>query len=224
MANSIADRFLPDAKESIGDAQWNLMDRAFDMSMNFDRFAFYVSENQRVFARYPWWSGTGTPSDPFKVNFGGLYSYTGAQNFVVGDTYTFNPHTVADFRLSYLRARNGFTPQQVGTDLSLFGPAWGALSSQVTLPVAPLASISGIAGFSGVDNRSIANDFALSGNLAKFWEDTRSSSVAKFGAIIGTSRRAMSLLPVATFSNPFPPVPSQPFGYAQQWNARFSAS
>jgi hypothetical protein len=126
-----------------------------------------VSENQRVFARYSWWSGTSTPSDPFRVNFGGLYSYTGAQNFVVGDTYTFNPHTVADFRLSYLRARNGFTPQQVGTDLSLFGPAWGALTSQVTLPVAPLASISGIAGFSGVDNRSITNDFALSGNLTK---------------------------------------------------------
>jgi hypothetical protein len=130
------------------------------------RMDWNVSERQHVFGRYSWWSGTSIPNDPFKKNFGGLFSYTGSQNFVLGDTYTFSPRTVADFRLSYLRARNGFTPQQVGTNLSLFGPAWATLASSVTLPVAPLAT-NGFAGFSGVDNRAITNDYALSGGLTR---------------------------------------------------------
>ena len=86
-----------------------------------------LSEQQRVFARYTYWSGTSLPNDPFHTHFGGLFSYTGSQNFVLGDTYTFNPRTVTDFRISYLRATNGFTPEQIGTNLSLFGPAWAAL-------------------------------------------------------------------------------------------------
>lgn len=130
------------------------------------RLDWSVSEQQRIFARYSYWAGTSLPADPFRVNFGGLSSYTGAQNFVVGDTYTFNPHTIADFRVSYLRATNGFTPQQIGTDLSKFGPAWASLASQVTLPVAPLAS-NGYYGFNGTDNRSIVNNYNVSGSITK---------------------------------------------------------
>lgn len=125
-----------------------------------------LSERQRVFARYSWWSGTSLPSDPFHTHFGGLFSYTGSQNFVLGDTYTFNPHTITDFRLSYLRGTNGFTPEQIGTNLSSFGPAWGALAPQVTLPVAPLAS-NGWGAFNGTDNRAIVNDYSLSGSVTK---------------------------------------------------------
>lgn len=130
------------------------------------RLDWNASERQRIFTRYSYWSGTSLPADPFHVNFGGLYSYTGAQNFVIGDTYTFNPHTIADFRLSYLRATNGFTPQQLGTDLSKFGPAWSQLASQVTLPVAPLAS-NGYYSFNGTDNRAIVNNYDLSGSMTK---------------------------------------------------------
>ena len=131
------------------------------------RIDWNVSENQRVFARYTWWNGTSLPSDPFHTHFGGLNSYFGTQNFVVGDTYTFNPHTIADVRLSYLRGRDGFTPEQVGTDLAAFGPAWAALASQVTLPVAPVATITGFYGFNGTDNRAISNDYSLSASLIK---------------------------------------------------------
>ncbi|HEY4051147.1 MAG TPA: TonB-dependent receptor [Acidobacteriaceae bacterium] len=131
------------------------------------RIDWNVSENQRVFARYTWWNGTSLPSDPFHTHFGGLNSYFGTQNFVIGDTYTFSPRTVADFRFSYLRGRDGFTPEQVGTNLALFGPAWAALAPQVTLPVAPLASISGVYNFNGTDNRAILNDYSLSSSLIK---------------------------------------------------------
>jgi hypothetical protein len=130
------------------------------------RMDWNVSPDQRVFGRYTYWSGTSIPNDPFHTHFGGLFSYTGSQNFVIGDTYTFSAHTVSDFRLSYLRATNGFTPEQVGTNLNSFGPAWGALASQVTLPVAPLAS-NGWGAFNGTDNRAITNDYSLSGNLTR---------------------------------------------------------
>jgi hypothetical protein len=130
------------------------------------RIDWNVSPQQRIFARYTYWAGTSLPADPFQVNFGGLSSYTGSQNFVIGETYTFNSHTLADFRASYLRATNGFTPQQIGTDLSKFGPAWANLASQVTLPVAPLAS-NGYYGFNGTDNRSIVNNYIVSGAVTK---------------------------------------------------------
>lgn len=130
------------------------------------RLDFSVSEKQRIFGRYSYWSGTSLPSDPFHVNFGGLNSYTGAQNFVLGDTYTFNPRTVGDFRISYLRSTNGFTPQQVGYNVALFGPAYAALAPQLTLPVPPLAS-NGYTGFSGTDNRSIVNNYIAAGSITK---------------------------------------------------------
>jgi Carboxypeptidase regulatory-like domain/TonB dependent receptor len=124
------------------------------------------SEAQRIFARYSYWAGTSLPADPFHTHFGGLYSYTGSQNFVIGDTYTLSPHTVTDFRLSYLRATNGFSPEQLGTNLSLFGPAWASLASQITLDVAPLAS-NGFYGFNMVYNRAIVNNYFLSGSLIR---------------------------------------------------------
>lgn len=130
------------------------------------RLDWVVSDKQRIFGRYTYWAGTSLPSDPFHVNFGGLNSYTGSQNFVLGDTYTFNPRTVGDFRISYLRSTNGFTPQQVGYNVSLFGPAYASLAPQLTLNVPPLAS-NGYTGFSGTDNRSIVNNYIASGSITK---------------------------------------------------------
>ena len=108
-----------------------------------------------------------------------------------GDTYTFNPRTVQlDFRIStYLRGTNGFTPQQVGTDLSTrFGPNWAALAPQVTLPVAPLAT-NGWGAFNGTDNRAIADQpYDLSGSVTKILGETHAQ---KFG---GEGRRNESEL------------------------------
>ena len=131
------------------------------------RIDWAPSDTQRVFARYSFWSGTSLPADPFHTHFGGLYSYTGSQNFVIGDTHTISPHTIADFRLSYLRGRDGFSPEQLGANLSSFGPAWATLASQVTLDVAPLASVSGLYNFNMVYNRAIMNDYFLSGSLIR---------------------------------------------------------
>jgi hypothetical protein len=128
---------------------------------------YSLGEKQRLFGRYTWWDGNSLPSDPFHTNFGGLQTLYGANGGVFGDTYTANPTTVLDFRVSYLRANHAFRPEQTGIDLSTYGPAWAALASQVTLPEAPLPAVSGFAAFSGVYIRSTSNEYFLSGNATK---------------------------------------------------------
>jgi hypothetical protein len=131
------------------------------------RMDWPISQKQRAFARYTYWSGNSIPGDTFGTHYGGLTSYTGNQDFVVGDTYDLTPTTIADVRLSYVRATDGFIPEQYGLNLASFGPAWAALASQVTIPVTPLATIAGFTGFSGTYNRSFVNDYSISASLIK---------------------------------------------------------
>jgi hypothetical protein len=128
---------------------------------------YNLKEKHRLFGRFTYWNGTSLPSDPFQKNFGGLNTLYGADDAVAGDTFTVNPTTVLDFRASYLRALHAFRPQQTGTDLSQYGPAWAALASQVTLPEAPLPSVTGFAAFSGVYIQSVSNEYFLSGSATK---------------------------------------------------------
>ena len=126
-----------------------------------------LKEKHRLFGRYTYWNGDSLPSDPFHKNFGGLQTLYGADDGVAGDTFTLNPTTVLDFRVSYLRALHAFRPQQTGTNLSQYGPAWATLASQVTLPEAPLTNVTGFAGFSGVYIQSVSNEYFLSGSATK---------------------------------------------------------
>ena len=128
---------------------------------------YSLKEKHRLFGRFTYWNGTSLPSDPFHKNFGGLTTLYGADDAVAGDTFTMTPTTVIDVRFSYLRALHAFRPQQTGTDLSQYGPAWAVLTSQVTLPEAPLANVTGFAGFSGVYIQSISNEYFLSGGVTR---------------------------------------------------------
>jgi hypothetical protein len=60
-----------------------------------------------------------------------------------------------------------FRPEQTGVNLAQYGPAWAALTNQITLPEAPLASVSGFAGFSGVFIQSASNEYFVSGSATK---------------------------------------------------------
>ncbi|MBV9746730.1 MAG: carboxypeptidase regulatory-like domain-containing protein, partial [Acidobacteriia bacterium] len=128
---------------------------------------YTLKGSHRLFGRFTYWSGTSLPSDPFHKDFGGLTTLYGADDAVFGDTYSLSPTTILDFRVSYLRALHAFRPEQTGTNLSQYGPAWAALASQVTLPEAPLAGVAGFAGFSGVYIQSVSNEYFLSGSATK---------------------------------------------------------
>jgi hypothetical protein len=126
-----------------------------------------LKTKHRLFGRYTYWNGKSLPSDPFHKNFGGLQTLYAADDAVAGDTYSVNPTTILDFRASYLRALHAFRPQQTGMNLSQYGSAWAALASQVTLPEAPLVSVTGFAGFSGVYIQSVSNEYFFSGSATK---------------------------------------------------------
>src|SRR5262249_28227183 len=105
---------------------------------------YNLSAKQRLFGRYTRWIGNTIANDPFQNEAAGVSGYYGAQQVVIGDTYTFSPSTVGDFRASYLRFPFGFTPPSTGADLSQFGPAWAALQNQVTFSQFPGPVVSGM--------------------------------------------------------------------------------
>src|ERR1700722_660912 len=85
-----------------------------------------VSEKQRMFARYTRWAFDELPQDPYQNQT--YWFDLDPQNFktnsiVWGDTYTFNPTTIFDIRVSYLRFKyfQGPPPSITGLDLTKFG-------------------------------------------------------------------------------------------------------
>jgi len=139
---------------------------------------YNLGTKQRLFGRYSYWDGNSLPSDPFQKNFGGTTSLFGENGGVAGDTWMISPSTILDVRASYQRALHAFRPQQTGTDLSKYGPAWAALASQVTLPEAPLTTVSGFFGFGSTYIRSTNNLYVLSGGVTKM----AGAHTLKFGA------------------------------------------
>jgi hypothetical protein len=89
-----------------------------------------VSEKQRVFARFTRWGFDELPWDPYKNDT--YWFDLDPQNFVtdsivLGDTYTFNPNTIFDIRVSYLRFNYFQGPPKsiTGFDMTTFGfPAY----------------------------------------------------------------------------------------------------
>jgi len=85
-----------------------------------------VSEKQRMFARYTRWGFSALPQDPFQ-NKTYLFDLDPqsfvTDSFVWGDTYTFNPTTVFDVRISYLRFKyfQGPPSSITGLDMTQFG-------------------------------------------------------------------------------------------------------
>lgn len=126
-----------------------------------------LSDSQRLFARYTFWNGATVPNDLFHNKATANQNIYTTQNAVLGDTWTINPTTVADFRLSYLRFVFGFYPPSTGTDLSAFGPAYAALSSQVLFHQPPASQVQGMQTFNYVTARNQNNNEALSASLTK---------------------------------------------------------
>ena len=126
-----------------------------------------LTEKQRLFARYTYWKGSTIPNDLFHNLATANQQRYSTTNAVVGYTWTINPSTVADVRLSYIRFLFGFYPPNTGTNLSAFGPAYGALQSQVDFPQFPASQVQGMQTFNYVTVRNTNNNEALSESLTK---------------------------------------------------------
>jgi hypothetical protein len=114
------------------------------------RTDYNVSDNHRIFARYTYWNAQDIPFNTYgSVLTSNAASQNLAHQAVIGDTYSFNPTTVLDVRLSYLREYYDDLQPSEGLDLSKFGPAWGALNGKVTFQTTPAYTFSGPNNLSG---------------------------------------------------------------------------
>jgi hypothetical protein len=108
------------------------------------RIDYNLSEKQRIFGRYTHWSNLSLPIDPYRTQ---TYIDRGPETFltrqfVLADTYTFSPKTIADFRVAYLRFVYDRIPESLGVDLSTFG--WPAsLNNQVAFRHIPTPCVQG---------------------------------------------------------------------------------
>ena len=103
-----------------------------------------VSEKQHITARYSYWGNLNLPTDPFGngVCQDRCTEVFNTNNFVLGDTYSFNPTTILEVRLSYQRFLYNRTPETLGYDLTQLGlPA--NLNSEVTFRALPTPIING---------------------------------------------------------------------------------
>jgi len=126
-----------------------------------------IGEKQRLFARYTRWLGNTIPNDLFHNKATANQQRYSTNNAVVGDTYSFSPTTIADFRVSYIRFLFGFYPPNTGADLSLFGPAYAQLQNQVMFSQFVASQVQGMQTFNYVTVRNASNNEALSGSITK---------------------------------------------------------
>lgn len=108
------------------------------------RVDYSLSDKQRLFFRYSYWTNTSLAEDPYNT---GVYQDRGPEGWTthsatVGDTITLSPTAIVDLRAGFLRFVYSRTPKSLGTDLTDFGlPA--ALNSQVSFQVLPTPNVSG---------------------------------------------------------------------------------
>ncbi len=101
-----------------------------------------VSDKQHISARYTYWGNLNLPNDPFGngVCQDRCTETFNTNNFVLADTYSFNPTTILDVHLSYQRFAYNRTPETLGYDLTQLG--WPAsLNSEATFLALPVPVI-----------------------------------------------------------------------------------
>ncbi len=134
-----------------------------------------LSDKQRLFFRYTYWTNLNLPIDPYKTStcVDRCTETFNTNQGVFGDTYSLTPTLIADLRLSYLRFSYDRTALTAGYDLSQLG--WpSSLNNQVIFRVLPQAQVNGYNGVfstSGTGSTIIArNDvYSLAPSLTKIW-------------------------------------------------------
>ena len=103
-----------------------------------------MSDKQRLFARFSYWTNLNLPIDPYRTQ---VCLDRCAETFevpqaVIGDTYSFGPTTIGDIRIAFVRFSYQRTPESLGVDLTQYG--WPAfLNNQVSFRVVPTPVVQG---------------------------------------------------------------------------------
>lgn len=144
------------------------------------RIDYNLSNRQRIFGRYTYWTNHNLPNDPF--NTGNYYFGLGPEDlhthqFVLGDTYAFSPTTIADLRIAFLRFVYDRTAKSLGTDVTSFG--WPAsYQSQIAFPSDPgVILVNSLIAIPAVIINAHNNSYSLAPSLTK----TMGKHSLKFG-------------------------------------------
>jgi hypothetical protein len=103
-----------------------------DNDQSNSRVDYNVSDKQRMFGRFTYWTNLSLAVDPYGTGVcqDRCQETFRTKQFVYGDTYSFTPTTILDFRLNVLRFVYDRAPTSLGVDLTKFG--WPAsLNSEV---------------------------------------------------------------------------------------------
>ena len=120
------------------------------------RVDYAMGPNQRLFGRYTYWTLRDTGFSEFN-NAGGWPTANGhvinhSQQAVLGDSYIFNPSTLLDVRVTYVREYSPNYPESVSVEQSQFGSAYTALAPQMSIHVLPVFTLNGIHNFYNFGN------------------------------------------------------------------------
>ncbi len=143
-----------------------------------------VSPRQQAFARYTLWKTDTLGTNYYHNNVPQPEVLSTTHEAAVGDTITLTPTTVADVRASYVRFLFISQPPNIGhVDLSKFGPAFGALTGQVTYNALPVPFLIGYGNAFPILIINVIqyynfDKYALSGSVTK----TFGRNALRFGA------------------------------------------
>jgi hypothetical protein len=184
----------PNTNHLIGSGNWYAVPVIGDTQSQYNgRGDWIVNQNQRLFARYTYWTVADTPNRVFLDNggFKSANSYTMLYEHqgVVGDTYTINPTTIVDFRLGFTRL-SSLTMAESGlnVDESQFKGNWASLAPQMTYKLYPGPHLSGAYGILGLGpmtdtGADYYNNYSLAASLTKI--------IGQHTLKVGTEERLM---------------------------------
>jgi hypothetical protein len=125
-----------------------------------------ISDKNHLSARYTYWDNMVLPDDPLRNGecVGTCTQTFTANNFVLGDSHTFNSNTVLDTWVSYQRFVYLLTPKLMPYDLSQIGLP-SALNTELNFDMLPLFGITGI-DQAGINSGGVINDYSDNDRVA----------------------------------------------------------
>ena len=172
---------LPNLATPVNGSNWFLTTPLANKQNQYNgRVDYTLSQNQRIFSRYSFWTVSDNGHSEFLNK--GLNGTTWPTNdghagynthqAVVGDTYTINPTTVLDLRVNYVRQYAPNLAQSTSVDESKFGSTYATIANTMNIHLQPGFQTSGSHGFYNMNNYSNDgitwyNTYGISANLVK---------------------------------------------------------
>jgi len=143
-----------------------------------------LSEKQRLFGRATYWTNLSLPIEPYKgtkVCTDRCTETFQVHQFVAGDTYSFSPSFLGEFRAAFLRFAYFRVPLSLGEDLTKYG--WPAfMNTQVAFRVQPTPVVQGFSDFFSTQPQSAIVQHNDSYSLYSAFTKISGRHTIKFGA------------------------------------------